>query len=390
MNLYTFERDAETLHPITLTRPVHRITVGCETLGDMLARMAGGVPIRHRVREALVGVTADAMAADRRPGGTGLWVNAALAPTVENEAKLRRWIDAGRGAWRTGDTLVAAWCDDPADVTDDEPVDAAMLRRPHDVVRLNLDGLSRSLTARIERGGVEEIQPGVFAAEDVAVGPHVVFDTGDGPVVLERGVSVGPLSYFAGPVWIGPDTKIIEHASIKDAVSIGSTCKIGGEVEASVVEAYTNKQHHGFLGHSYLGSWINLGAGTSNSDLKNTYGPISIDYGEGPEPSGMTFFGCVLGDYAKSAINTSIYTGKVIGTGAMLFDTVATDVPAFCSTPIAAMNRGRREVPASLVKKVQSRMFARRGVDVRSADAELIDAAFHQTASRRSTYLSEG
>ncbi len=63
---------------------------------------------------------------------------------------------------------------------------------------------------------------------------------------------------------MGRGSKIIERASIKEQVQIGQTCKIGGEVEASAIEAYTNKQHHGFLGHSYLGSWINLGAGTSN------------------------------------------------------------------------------------------------------------------------------
>ena len=108
---------------------------------------------------------------------------------------------------------------------------------------------------------------------------------------------------------------VIEHAAIKDTVSIGHTAKIGGEVEASIIESFTNKQHHGFLGHSYLGSWINLGAGTCNSDLKNTYGNVKMEYRGSKVDTGMQFVGCIMGDYAKTAINTGIFTGKLIGVG---------------------------------------------------------------------------
>ena len=93
-------------------------------------------------------------------------------------------------------------------------------------------------------------------------------------------------------------------------MALGHTTKIGGEIEASIVEPYTNKQHHGFLGHSYLGSWINLGAGTCNSDLKNTYGNVKMDYRGESVATGMQFVGCFMGDYAKTAINTGIFTGK--------------------------------------------------------------------------------
>ena len=122
---------------------------------------------------------------------------------------------------------------------------------------------------------------------------------------------------------------MIEHAALKDGVSLGHTVKIGGEVEASVIEPYTNKQHHGFLGHSYLGSWINLGAGTCNSDLKNTYGKINIQYGEQKVATGMQFLGCIIGDYSKTAINTSIFTGKVIGVCSMMYGFVTSNVPSY-------------------------------------------------------------
>ena len=93
--------------------------------------------------------------------------------------------------------------------------------------------------------------------------------------MLDRDVAVGPSCHMQGPIYVGPHSRINEHASIKEAVSLGHTTRVGGEVEASIIESYSNKQHYGFLGHSYVGSWINIGAGTSNSDLKNTYGTVN-------------------------------------------------------------------------------------------------------------------
>ena len=135
-----------------------------------------------------------------------------------------------------------------------------------------------------------------------------------------------------------------EHAALKDGVSLGHHTKVGGEVEASIIEPYSNKQHHGFLGHSYVGSWVNLGAGTCNSDLKNTYGTVNMEYGSidgkgsrdggvQKASTGMQFVGCFIGDYAKTAINTSIFTGKTIGACSMVYGFVTTNVPAFPTMP---------------------------------------------------------
>ena len=144
---------------------------------------------------------------------------------------------------------------------------------PHDLVRHNLDNhRRRAWRTGWRAGGYREIADGVFAAEGATLGQYCVTDTSKGPVLLDDGATVGPYCFLRGPAYLGPKSRVIEHSAIKDAVSLGHTTKIGGEVEASIVEPYTNKQHHGFLGHSYLGSWINLGAGTCNSDLKNTYG----------------------------------------------------------------------------------------------------------------------
>jgi glucose-1-phosphate thymidylyltransferase len=215
----------------------------------------------------------------------------------------------------------------------------------------------------------------------VSIADTSVLRAHDGPIVFEKGVEVMDFTYFSGPVHVGAGTRIIERSSVKEAVSIGERCKIGGEIEASVIEGYTNKQHHGFLGHSYVGSWVNLGAGTSNSDLKNSYGEVRLEFHHARVDTGMQFLGAVIGDYAKSAINTSIFTGKVIGVSSMLYGFIGQNVPSFCNY---ARSFGQiTECPLEQAVLIQKRMFARRGVAQGPEDVEVLRAAFELTRSER-------
>ena len=215
----------------------------------------------------------------------------------------------------------------------------------------------------------------------------MVFDSTGGPIVIDDNVCVGPHSFLRGPVYVGPNSRISEHAAIKDEVSIAHTCKIGGEIEASVIEPYSNKQHHGFLGHSYLGSWINLGAGTCNSDLKNTYGTVNVQYGERNVSSGMQFLGCIIGDYAKTAINTSLFTGKLIGAGSMVYGFATSNVPSFVNYARTFGEMGL--LPPDVVVSTQARMFARRNISQRPCDIQLIHDMYRSTESERPSQLSD-
>ena len=227
-----------------------------------------------------------------------------------------------------------------------------------------------------------ETADGVFVGKNVSVGQHVVFNTDDGPVLFEDHCTIGPFCYLSGPIYAGKGAKIIEHSSIKDGVALGHTTKVGGEVEASIIEPYTNKQHHGFLGHSYLGSWINLGAGTCNSDLKNTYGKINVSYGDKRVATEMQFLGCFIGDYSKSAINTSIFTGKMIGVCSMMYGFVTSNVPSYVN--YAQLFGQTSLLPADVMIKTQARMFARRKIEQRECDKQLIRDMYVLTADERS------
>ncbi len=226
-----------------------------------------------------------------------------------------------------------------------------------------------------------EAAEGVFVGQDVSLPQTAVFHAEDGPIVLDDGVRVLDFCYFSGPVYVGPGSRIIERSSVKEFTSIGHTCKIGGEVEASSIEPYTNKQHHGFLGHAYVGSWVNMGAGTSNSDLKNTYGEVRFVQKGRRLETGLQFLGCIIGDYSKSAINTSIFTGKSIGVSSMLYGYVGQNVPSFCNY---ARSFGQvTEVALEQATITQRRMFARRNVEQTEDDVALLRAVFELTREER-------
>lgn len=170
--------------------------------------------------------------------------------------------------------------------------------------------------------GVSVLHPyNVWIAEDVKLAPNVVLDASQGPIVIDAGAIVMANSVLCGPLYLGKKSIIKIGAKIYGGVSIGPVCKIGGEVEGSIFQAYSNKQHDGFLGHAYIGEWVNIGADTNNSDLKNTYkNVLYYNYHVAAKiDSGSQFMGCIIGDHSKTGINSSLNTGLVIGIGCNLF-----------------------------------------------------------------------
>lgn len=401
MHVLCFEDDAvDRLRPATLARAGFAITTGSYRLLDWLMEL--GRPVSADVRPHLRGFLDPdyGIAAAREiPAGQVLLVNARLAATIKNRAALQR-IAGATGTARycdpedgrtliakldakdhasskmVGDVLAAANALQP-----DDAIDLDVFRLPHDLVRIHMEAMPSLLEHRIATGNYKQVRDGVFVAENVRLQDDLAVDVSEGPVVLESSVSVGPFCFLAGPVYAGAGTRVIEHSALKDAVALGHTVKIGGEVEASVIEPYTNKQHHGFLGHSYLGSWINLGAGTCNSDLKNTYGMINVEYGDHKAATGMQFFGCVMGDYSKTAINTSIFTGKIIGVCSMMYGFVTSNVPSYVN--YAKLFGQTSLLPTDVMIATQSRMFARRKVEQRELDRQLIRDMYDLTVQQR-------
>jgi UDP-N-acetylglucosamine diphosphorylase/glucosamine-1-phosphate N-acetyltransferase len=158
----------------------------------------------------------------------------------------------------------------------------------------------------------------VFVRPGSRLDGPLVLDARDGPIIVD-GTHIEPFSFIQGPTYLGRGS-LIASARIRGETSIGPVCRIGGEVEASVIQGFSNKHHDGFLGHSYLGEWVNIGAMTTNSDLKNTYGTIRVSLeGYGQVDSGELKLGCFLADHVKLGIGVHISGGSVIGIGSNIF-----------------------------------------------------------------------
>jgi len=158
----------------------------------------------------------------------------------------------------------------------------------------------------------------LFVAEGARIHNLVTIDVTEGPVYIDKGAVIQPFSTIIGPSYIGTNT-VINRAKITKS-SIGPMCRIGGEVEACIFQGYANKYHEGFIGHSFIGEWVNLGALTTNSDLKNNYSPVRIKIGKRELDSGMIKLGCFIGDHTKTGIGTLIPTGAVIGSFVNFFE----------------------------------------------------------------------
>lgn len=153
----------------------------------------------------------------------------------------------------------------------------------------------------------------IFTGEQVTIAPGVVLDASEGPIVIDDGVKIMAQSTIIGPCYIGKKSVVKIGAKIYENSCFGEVCKLGGEIENCIFQAYSNKQHEGFLGHSFIGEWVNLGADTNNSDLKNTYTEITMRLRDEEVKTGRMFLGLLCGDHTKSGINTMFTTGTTAG-----------------------------------------------------------------------------
>jgi len=222
----------------------------------------------------------------------------------------------------------------------------------------------------------------VILDSEAEVMPGVVIDTIHGPVVISANVTIRPGAILCGPCAIGPGSTVLDRCLVKPNTAIGPTCKIAGEVGGCVFQGFANKAHDGHLGDSWIGEWVNLGAGTTNSNLLNTYAevPARAMPGGRNEPTGEQYLGCMLGDHVKTAICTRLMTGSVVHTGAMLATTAAV---SGCVAPFTwATDAGDRMYRFDKFMEVARAMMGRREVVPSAPYAERL-AALHAAETKR-------
>src|SRR5262249_14928414 len=229
------------------------------------------------------------------PAGTGPWVG------LCDDRPACAWVGPQRAAsmhWNAVDD----WFDEASEDLARFDVGGEWIDWPWDLVAKNGDHLYRDFAPAPDRrrdlSALAVVGPTdrLSIHERARVDPYTVFDTTSGPITVEADVWIQPFTRLEGPCHVGKGTQLF-RANIRGGVAIGPNCRIGGEVEASIVHGHSNKYHEGFLGHAYVGEWVNLGAITSNSDLRNDYGEVAVPLRGDPVPTGQTKVGCFVGDY---------------------------------------------------------------------------------------------
>ena len=204
--------------------------------------------------------------------------------------------------------------------------------------------------------------------------PYVVLDATAGPILIGRRAAIHAFTRLVGPCFVGEGSTVL--AGEVRGSAIGPVCKVRGELSASIFLGYANKGHEGFVGHSLVGEWANLGAGTTTSNLKNTYGTVTLHTSAGVRDTGMQFLGTLMGDHAKTGIGVRLTTGTIVGAAANVYGTAMPPkfVPPFAwgdAAPYAAW-----DIEKFLV--VAERVMGRRNVAMTPAMRRALVAAFER------------
>jgi UDP-N-acetylglucosamine diphosphorylase/glucosamine-1-phosphate N-acetyltransferase len=360
MRICLFEdRGADDLAPLTLTRPTFDLLCGLSPLAEKHARYFAPDATAFLVRPLVADLVRAAH--PHAPVNDPLWLRS--GPTVLVNA---RWIPPAQPAEKFADGPFLALCDGElafaavgpdmlagvVPATLDEcledwlstlprhEVGGFVVRRLWDLVDRNgaqiaadFPALIDPTTAGFRPQGVALVGPGerLFLDPSAVLDPMVVIDTTGGPVVVGAGAVVTAFTRLEGPCAVGPGTHLL-GAKVRAGTTIGPHCRVGGEVEASIIQGYANKAHDGFLGHSFVGEWVNLAAGTQTSDLRNDYRAVTVPTDGATVTTGRLKVGSFFGDHAKTALGVLLNCGSVVGAFAGVLPTgklAPRDIPSF-------------------------------------------------------------
>ncbi len=405
---------ASDLEPLSLTRPVFDLLLGSSSLGRKITHAFRlgpesprlGVVVRPHL-EDVWRLRAPRLAINDRgwlARGPVLVVNGRWVPPADFEPPTGRGPWLGRCEGQPACALVGpeqavalepngvgVWFDELAVKLRGRELGGEWIRRPWDLVAKNADHLVRDFAAEVEVGlshrhptTVALVGPAdrLFIDETARIDPYTVFDTTNGPITVAAGAVVQPFTRVEGPSYIGRETHLF-RANLRGGVTLGPHCRIGGEIEQSIVHGYSNKYHEGFLGHAYVGEWVNLGAITSNSDLRNDYGEVSVPLGGDPVATGLTKVGCFLGDHTRTGMGCMLNTGTAVGVMCNLLPAgplLPKHVPSFA---VVRYGRVAPNIPLEQLFVTARIVAGRRGHTFSAVEERLFADLYEQTRLER-------
>ncbi len=413
MQLCIFEGiDYNRLEPLIYSRPVYDMICGINSLRKKILRAYPGVKyslhcrpyLEHFVRVKNPGIEVNKIEDDKCLLLNGKIIappNLAEIIPLEGEDKLYKCGDAIIAARVSGKKLDELKLDlydllsesnfgnlpvEKVDIPFCEYVwnlvqaNASQLRCDFEHL-MNETGNNNNIRGKVHEGAYLVEKDNIYIEEGAVIKPGAVLDASDGPIYIDRNAVVASNAVIEGAVYLGENSIIRSCSRVYEDVSIGATCKIGGEVEDSVILPFTNKQHSGFLGHAYLGSWVNIGADTNCSDLKNNYGTVRV-YTDGQMvDSGLQFLGVIIGDHTKTAINTMFNTGTIVGFCCNIFG------PGFPDKYLPSFSWGGSEAVTTydLERSIETakRMLQRRNREMSEPEEKLFRKIFDITKTER-------
>ena len=389
------------LRPLTDFTPVPGLAFGGSTLAARWRRAVGGslIGIEARSEPMLAWRDAPTPDTDRLEADQemlvanaaalpGPWLPVALAGPAPALFVSGEHVVAARLTYASlRDLLGRGGADLAASLVDlDLPrlsIQARMIRFPWNLTEWNAEAIEEDLSAT---GGTIEgevdpravlIEPSRIAVKASArIDPLAVLDARKGSILIESDAVVASHTVVIGPCVVGAGAQLLGGVIARSTV--GPQCRIAGEVEECVWQGYANKRHHGFVGHSVLGQWVNRGAGTITSNLKNTYGEVRLDLPDRRLGTGRMNLGTLFGDHSKTAIGTMLSTGTVVGTGANVVG--APPVPRYLQ-PFAWATAGDQLLDQEGFLKIAGRVLPRRGVGLTPAITASLRAV-HQRLTR--------
>lgn len=412
--LCIIENAAERFLPLTYFRPVYDLRCGIMTLRQKILHAYGPVPHRLFCRDYLAGVVR-ASALDRAvnewPASASLLINGRVLAQPDMALKIPLDLDSDVVFINDHDVVAIRASaqlvqrlehikpgESPLELFDDLPhvsVDIETVRYPWDLLTQNGHQLEQDAfflheatfgiehAGRVHESAVVDWPDRITIEEGAQVKAGAILDAEAGPIVISRNAVIMPGAVIEGPAFIGAGSIIKVHAKIYGETTIGPVCKVGGEICGSIIHGYTNKQHEGYLGHSYVGEWVNIGAGTNNSDLKNNYGHVRMQIAHDCIDTGLTFMGVLIGDHTKTAIGTTFNTGTVIGPGCNIFGAglPAKFIPAFSWGGA----QGFTTYDVDRCMQVARTVMRRRDVEFGHADEVLFRSVFELSADERAS-----
>jgi len=413
MNICIFEDEKyRKLLPLVYFRPVYELRCGINLLKDKIIRSFSNPNVILHARDYLTDVLKrdypNYYVNELPPNANQvLFVNGRVLADPHFADKFK--YNGKDIAYVKGDDIVAFWASGenlekfknkfgtPLTKSDFEnyekvEISAKLINYPWDIINNNgeqividfnilTDGKARREGKIYE--GVHLLNEHLIHIEEGAkIKPGVVLDAENGPIYIGKNVKILPNAVIEGPAYVGDGSLIKVSAKIYENTSIGPVCKVGGEVEASIIHAFSNKQHEGFIGHSYLGTWVNIGADTNNSDLKNDYGNVKVYVDGELIDSGSMFVGLIMGDHSKSGINLMFNTGTVVGVSCNIYGSGLPPkfVPSFSW---GGAQDGFVTYRIDKAIEVARRVMTRRNVQLTEIDEKLFRKIFELTEEER-------